>query len=175
MVCVVVPNHSEQHVRGNFVAASPCASHLAEGQNSTRRGLLSARKYAHRESSVVQSKTTKTKKNKKNSFTHQQARTLLFCARSEKTSVPLLHLWCRGWVGGSPLSLEPTGVKHYAREARLPRFTHQQARTLLFCARSEKTSVPLLHLWCTPPPSHPSLHQLGLSVTKRDTTRTEGG
>ena len=109
------------------------------------------------------------------SFTHQQARTLLFCARSEKTSVPLLHLRCRGWVGGSPLSLEPTEVKHYAREARLPRFTHQQARTLLFCARSEKTSVPLLHLRCTPPPSHPSLHQLGLSVTKRDTTRTEGG
>ena len=44
-----------------------CASHLAEGQKTTRRGLLSARKYAHRESSVVQSKTKRPKKkNNKN-------------------------------------------------------------------------------------------------------------
>ena len=41
-----------------------CASHLAEGQKTTRCGLLSARKYAHRESSVVQSKTKKPKKKK---------------------------------------------------------------------------------------------------------------
>ena len=108
-------------------------------------------------------------------FTHQQARTLLFARGAKKPLFPFLHLWCRGWVGGSPLSLEPTEVKHYARKARLPRFTHQQARTLLFARGAKKPLFPFLHLWCTPPPSYRSLHQLGLSVTKRDTTRTMGG
>ena len=95
-----------------------------------------------------------------------------FCAQSEKPLFPFLHQRCRGWVGGSPLSLEPTGVKHYAREARLPRFTHRQARTLPFARRAKKPLFPFLHQRCTPPPSQQSLHQQGLSVTKRDTTRT---
>ena len=46
-----------------------CVSHLAAGQKTTRRGLLSARKYANRESSVVQRRINrkKAKKNKKSS------------------------------------------------------------------------------------------------------------
>ena len=123
---------------------------------------------------ITQAPTTPATPTQTLGFTHQQARTLLFARRAKKTSVPFLHRRCRGWVGGSPLSLGPTAVKHYARKARLPRFTHQQARTLLFARRAKKPLFP----FCTdgaprPLPDGPST-ELGLSVTKRDTTRTQG-
>ena len=70
-----------------------------------------------------------------------------FCARSTKSLV--FALLCRGRVGGSPLSREPTEVKHYARRARLPRFTLTSAHHS-FCARSTKSLV--FALLCILPP-----------------------
>ena len=77
---------------------------------------------------------------------------------------------CRGRVGGSPLSREPTEVKHYARRARLPRFTLTSAHHS-FCARSTKSLV--FALCASFPPEADAPPREGASVAKRDTTRAK--
>ena len=90
-------------------------------------------------------------------FTHQQARTLLFARGAKKPLFPFLHLWCRGWVGGSPLSLEPTGVKHYAREAdaKLGYHVSLTSRLGLFFLRAERKNLCFPFCTCgAPRPLH---------------------
>ena len=73
MVCVVVPNHSEQHVRGNFVAASPlCVAFSRRPEQHAPRTALRKKIRAQREqrgsieNQKKQKKKQQKKKNKKN-------------------------------------------------------------------------------------------------------------
>ena len=68
MVCVVVPNHSEQHVRGNFVAASPlCVAFSRRPEQHAPRTALRKKIRAQREQrgSIENQKTKKIKKKQK--------------------------------------------------------------------------------------------------------------
>ena len=95
--------------------------------------------------------------------------------RAKHEVLDFLHNVQRGWVGGSPLSREPTEVKHYARKARLPRFTLTSAHSSFLRAKHEV--LDFLHN-VQPSPSdkrHPSTRRGVGRETRHDRGEQERG